>query len=256
MKIGLVLSGGGARGISHIGVLKALEEFGVKVDVVAGTSAGSIVGSLYAYGYSADKIMGIILTTSFLRSLRPAWTMKGLLSLDGLRDVLQKYMPENNFEALKLPMTVATTNIGQGTTEYFTKGELIPTILASCCVPLVFNPIQFDDKIFVDGGITDNLPAHSIRGACDLLIGVNCNFIRGNFNTLNFRSVIERSLMMAVNGNTATSKALCDVLIDPPGAGGVSGFDVSKAKDLFETGYHYTKENFKPEDFRINPKRP
>ena len=55
---------------------------------------------------------------------------------------------------------------------------------------------------------------------------------------------------------TATNKALCDVLIDPPGAGGVSGFDVSKAKDLFQTGYHYTKENFKPEDFRINPKRP
>ncbi|MBL0743454.1 patatin-like phospholipase family protein [Chryseolinea lacunae] len=252
-KIGLVLSGGGARGISHIGVLKALEEFGVKVDVVAGTSAGSIVGSLYAYGYKADQIMDIIVTTSFLRSLRPAWTMKGLLSLDGLRDALQKHIPENTFEALKIPMTVATTNIGEGVPEYFSNGELIPAVLASCCVPLVFNPIQIKNKMYVDGGILDNFPAHTIRGACDLLIGAHCNHIRGDFNAMNFRSVIERSLMMAINGNTANNKALCDVFIDPPGAGSVSGFDVGKAKDLFNIGYQFTKENFKREQFVINP---
>ena len=73
MKIGWVLSGGGARGIAHVGVIKALEEFGIKVSHIAGTSAGSIVGSLYAYGYSPDKIMEIILTTKLFRSMRPAW---------------------------------------------------------------------------------------------------------------------------------------------------------------------------------------
>lgn len=90
-----MLSGGGARGISHIGVLKALEEIGLKFDVLAGTSAGSIVGTLYAYGYRPEEILDIIVSTSFFKSLRPAWTMTGLLSIEKLRDILLKYLPED-----------------------------------------------------------------------------------------------------------------------------------------------------------------
>ena len=212
MKIGLVLSGGGARGISHIGVIKALHELGVQVDCVAGTSAGSIVGSLYAYGYEPDKILEIILASSFFKSLRPAWTWTGLLSLDGLRDILLKHMPENNFEALKKPMIVAVTDIKRGKSEYFSSGELVPTILASSCVPAVFNPIQFQECTFVDGGIVDNLPAASIRSQCDFLIGSHCNHISEDVDVKNFRTVIERSLLIAINGNTTVSKSLCDVL--------------------------------------------
>ncbi len=251
MKIGLVLSGGGARGISHIGVLKALQEFGIQIDCLAGTSAGSIVGSLYAYGYEPDKILEIILTSSFFKSLRPAWTWTGLLSLDGLRNILLKHMPGNTFESLKKPMIVAVTDIRKGKSEYFSSGELVPTILASSCVPAVFNPIQFNGNLYVDGGILDNLPAQIIRTQCDLLIGSNCNCINEDFEVKNFRSVIERSLMMAINANTGNNKNLCDVLIDPPGVGKVSGFDVGKAKELFDIGYQFTKQNFKPEDFKL-----
>jgi NTE family protein len=250
MKIGIVLSGGGARGISHIGVLKALEEFGVKANCLAGTSAGSIVGSLYAYGYSPDKILEIIQATSLFKSVRPAWALTGLLSLEGLRDVLLKYIPENSFESLKIPMTIAATDIRRGKAVYFSKGELIPTILSSCCVPAVFNPIQFQECTFVDGGIVDNLPSKSIREQCDFLIGSHCNYISDDVDVKNFRTVIERSLLIAINGNTTVSKSLCDVLIEPPEVGRVSGFDLSKAKDLFEIGYQFTKKNFKPEDFR------
>jgi NTE family protein len=103
MKIGIVLSGGGARGIMHIGVLKALEEFDVKISCCAGASAGSIVGSLFSYGYSPDQMMEIILSTRFLKTLRPAWAMTGLLTLEGLREVLVRHMPENSFETLKIP---------------------------------------------------------------------------------------------------------------------------------------------------------
>ncbi len=126
-KYGLVLSGGGARGISHIGVLKALDEIGLKFHRLAGTSAGSIVGSLYAYGYAPDKILEIVLQTSFLKSVRPAWTMTGLLSLERLKDVLLKFLPENSFEALKIPITIAATEIIQGKPDYFSSGELIPS---------------------------------------------------------------------------------------------------------------------------------
>jgi NTE family protein len=249
MKIGLVLSGGGARGITHIGVLKALDELGVSIHCVSGTSVGAIIGALYAGGYAPDRILEIIVTTRILKSMRPAWTLKGLLSLDGLRDVLLKYIPDNKFESLGIPLTVAATDIRKGESAYFSQGELIPVLLASCCVPAVFNPVQLNGSAYVDGGIMDNLPAKPIRGHCDFLIGSHCNYINAEFDVKNFRSVIERSLLMAINGNTTVSKGLCDILIEPTESGKISTFEVGKAKELFDIGYQFTKQNFKESDF-------
>src|SRR5687768_13673283 len=125
MITGLVLSGGGARGISHLGVIKALGEAGVKIDCMAGTSAGAITGALYSYGYKPDEILDIIVSTSFFKSLKIAWTLKGLLSIDGLQNVLLKFIPTNSFESLKIPLVVSATDLKRGKVEYFSKGELI-----------------------------------------------------------------------------------------------------------------------------------
>lgn len=251
MKVGLVLSGGGARGISHIGVLKALEELGVEIHCLAGASAGSIVGSLYSYGYTPEKILDIVVSASVFRSMRPAWAMTGLLSLDGLRDILLKHIPENSFESLKKPMTIVATEIRKGKSDYFDKGELMPAILASCCIPAVFNPITFNGGVYVDGGVLDNLPARSIRNQCDLLIGSHCNPISSEFDAKNFRNVIERSVLLAVYGNTAVSKNLCDVFIEPQAISKISGFEIARAKDLFDMGYQYTMQNFTSDDFKL-----
>jgi NTE family protein len=244
MKIGLVLSGGGARGVCHLGVIKALDEAGVKIDYLSGTSAGAITGALYSYGYKPDEILKIILSTSFFRSLRIAWTIKGLLSIEGLENVLLKYIPINSFDALKIPMVVAATDIKRGKIEYFSQGELIPALLCSSCVPAVFNPYRFNGLLYVDGGILDNLPVKAIHDKCDVIIGSHCNFITSEFEVKNIRSVVERSLLMAVNGNSSLSKSLCHVLIEPPEVGKFSGFDLSKAKEIFDLGYQYTKETF------------
>ena len=118
MKTGLVLSGGGARGVCHLGVIKALEEFGVTFDFISGTSAGAVVGCLYSYGYKPDEILKIIQNTSFFKSLKIAWNWTGLLSFDGLREVLLKHIPENTFDCLKIPVTLALTEINKGRIEY------------------------------------------------------------------------------------------------------------------------------------------
>ncbi|HMG93628.1 MAG TPA: patatin-like phospholipase family protein [Chryseolinea sp.] len=249
MKVGIVLSGGGARGITHLGVLKALEELGVKFDCISGTSVGALIGAFYSQGYSPDEILNDILTSRFYRSVRPAWRWTGLLSLDSLRAVLLKYIPHNDFGSLKIPLVVAATNISHGKTEYFSSGELIPRLLASCCVPAVFSPVQLNGALFVDGGIMDNLPAKAIRQQCDFLIGVHCNFLCAEFDAKNFRSVVERSLMMAIHGNSTLSKSLCDLTIEPEASGKVSTFDIGKAKELFEIGYQFTKQHFKASDF-------
>jgi NTE family protein len=250
MKIGITLSGGGARGVAHIGVLKALEEMGVKFSVISGTSAGSIVGSLYAYGYKPEEIFSIIQKVSVFKSVRPSWTWTGLLSLDGLASVLAKHMPENSFNALKLPLTIAATDIKKGEIVYFTGGDLSRCILASCCVPAVFAPILYDGRMFVDGGVLDNLPAKPIRSQCDLLIGSHCNPIGADFDGKNLRTIIERSLLMAINANTQKSRELCDVFIEPPALSKVSGFELAKAEEIFESSYQFTRENFKSEQFQ------
>jgi NTE family protein len=244
MKTGLVLSGGGARGICHLGVIKALEEFGITIDYISGTSAGTITGCLYSYGYKPDEILQMISSASFVKTLKLAWAWTGLLSLDGLRDLLLKFIPENSFDALKIPVTIAATEIRKGKIDYFTQGELIPAILASSCIPVVFNPIQYNGGLYVDGGILDNLPVKGIHDKCDFIIGSHCNFILSDVDLKNFRTVIERSLLMAISGNTTVSKTLCHALIEPPDVGKYSGFDLSKAREIFDVGYIYTRNNF------------
>lgn len=251
MKKGLVLSGGGARGVCHLGVIKALDEFGVKFDYIAGTSVGSVVGALYSYGYSPDEILRMIQETSVFKSLKIAWTWTGLLSSDGLRDLLLKYMPENDFDRLKIPVTMAITEIRKGKIEYVSKGELATPIQASCSVPAVFKPVQYNGGIYVDGGIMDNLPVKAIHDKCDFIVGSHTNFITSEFDIKNLRNVIERSLLIAINGNTMVSKSLCNVLIEPPDVGLYSGFDLGRAAEIFEIGYTYTKRNFTPDQFRL-----
>lgn len=251
MKVGLVLSGGGARGICHLGVIKALEEFGVKFDFISGTSAGAVVGCLYSYGYSPDEILKIIQDTRFFKSLKIAWTWTGLLSFDGLRDVLVKFIPENTFDSLKIPVTLALTEIIKGRIEYVSQGELMTPLQASCSVPAVFKPVHYQGGIYVDGGLLDNLPAKAIHDKCDFMVGSHCNFITSEFDIKNFRNIIERSLLMAIGGNTMISKTLCNVLIEPPDVGVYSGFDLGKAGKMFEIGYAYTKRNFTPDQFPV-----
>ena len=251
MKVGLVLSGGGARGICHLGVIKALEEFGVKFNYISATSVGSVVGCLYSYGYSPDEILKMIQATSFFKSLKIAWTWTGLLSFDGLRKELLKYLPENSFDCLKIPVTLALTEIRKGRIEYISQGELMTAIEASCSVPAVFRPVPYHGGVYVDGGLLDNLPVKAIYDKCDFVIGSHCNFITSEFDIKNFRNVIERSLLMAIHGNTMISKTLCNVLIEPPDVGVYSGFDLGKAPEIFEIGYQYTKRNFRADQFRV-----
>ncbi|NJN42129.1 MAG: patatin-like phospholipase family protein [Flammeovirgaceae bacterium] len=245
MTTGLVLSGGGARGFAHLGVIKALEEDGVSFDELSGTSAGSIAGALYAYGYTPDEILEIISSTGFLKSVRPAWTWIGLLSLDGFKEMMLKHIPENNFEALKKKLTIAATEIRLGKVVYFNQGELIPAILASSSIPALFSPIHHHENFYVDGGLMDNLPVRPLIGKCDFIIGSHCNPVEQRFDLKNAKEVVERSLLLAINVSTNYSKTHCNLVIEPPALGKFTTFDLSKGKEIFDIGYSYTKDNMK-----------
>jgi len=235
--IGLGLSGGGVRGISHLGVLKALNEAGIFPNQVSGSSAGAIVGAMYCQGYSPDEVLKIIIETNYFKLLRPAISWKGLFNLDSLAQLLKTYLPHNDFSALKTTLIVAATDIGKGEVVYFDSGNLIDPILASSCIPGMFEPILYDSRYLVDGGVLNNLPVEPLQGKCDLIIGVNCNHLPELGKVRNVKNLIERAVMMNLNFNVYTRKGACDYFIEAPGLGKYGVFDLKKAPELFQAGY-------------------
>lgn len=241
MKIGLVLSGGGARGIAHLGIIKALQEMGIGFDQIAGTSAGAIAGALLAQGYTPDESLKIIESSSFVRHLRPAWNRMGLLRLDTIVDLYRKHIPHDSFEGLKIPLHVVAVDLNAGEQVVFEQGELIRPVLASCCLPGIFEPMLIHKRQFVDGGVLNNLPVDVIEHKVDFLIGSHCNVLGPRRPITSMRGVIERSLVLAVQSKTRDRFAKCNVLIEPPQLAEYGTTDISKSRDLFRAGYQYTR---------------
>jgi NTE family protein len=241
MKIGLVLSGGGARGIAHIGAVKALMEAGIKPDIISGTSSGAFIGAMLAHGYIPDEIIEMVLQTSFYPYLRLGFGVNGLLQMNKMEAVLCKYIPENSFESLKIPLVVTATDIVSGEELQFRNGQLATPVLASCCIPGLFSPIQFQGHELVDGGVLNNLPVEPIIGEADFLIGLHCNPFTLDKPLKRTTEIVYRSLILAMHSKTKERFKKCDLLIEPPELSRFSIFDFRKAGQLFDVGYVYTK---------------
>jgi len=242
MKIGMALSGGGVRGIAHLGVLKALKEQGIEPDMISGVSAGAIVGALYAVGHSPDAVLEIIISTRMFRFLRPAMSRVGLLKMEKTDEIYLKYLTGNCFENLKIPLIVSATNLNEGETVYFSRGELIKTIQASSCIPVLFEPMRFNGGTYVDGGILNNLPVEPLLDTCDCIIGVHSNPYDTRQALNSMRTVMERTLLLAVQYNVKERIKCCDLFIEPDGLKRFTTFDIAKARQIFEVGYTHTME--------------
>lgn len=241
MKVGIVLSGGGTRGFAHLGVIKALQEQGIVIDRIAGTSAGAIVGTLIANGYSPDESLRLIESSSFLRHVRPAWNRMGLLRIDTISDLYRKLVPHDSFEGLQIPLHVAAVDLNAGELVVFEQGELIRPVLASCCLPGIFEPLSINKHAYVDGGVLNNLPVELIENKVDFLIGSHCNPFGLDRPIRSMRGVVERSLVLAVQGKTKERFAKCHVLIEPPELANYDVFNMRRARDIFRIGYQYTR---------------
>ncbi|SNS26830.1 NTE family protein [Belliella buryatensis] len=241
-KIGLAFSGGGIRGIAHLGVIKALDEYGIKADQVSGSSAGAIAGAMYCNGYTAEEIYEAIIKTNYFKFMRPAISWTGILKMDTVVELFNKYFPVDDFSALKIPLTVAATDIKRGKVVYFSKGPLIKPVMASSCIPGMFDPIEIDGRYYVDGGVLNNMPVEPHDGVCDVIIGVNCNHLPEEHNIKNIKNLIERTVIMSMNYNVYSRKNKCDFFIEPQGLAKYGVFDIKKSKDIFEAGYKATCE--------------
>lgn len=240
VKVGIALSGGGIRGISHLGVLKALSEIGIVPTKISGTSAGAIVGAMYCQGYQPEEILKIIVETNFFKFIRPAISWNGILKMESIGELYKVYLPHNDFAKLKTPLAVAATDIQKGKVVYFDEGELIKPLMASSSIPGMFAPIIIENRILVDGGVLNNLPVEPLEGICDYVIGVNCNHLPEESNITNMKKLIERAVIMSMNYNVYSRKAKCDYFIEAPGLAKYGVFDIKKAPELFQAGYKQT----------------
>ena len=240
MKIGLALSGGGARGIAHLGVLQALEEIGAKPQMISGSSAGALFGALYAQGYPASEILQFAKKTKMFRILRLAGSRVGLFRIEKLGKELGQYFTHNDFASLEIPLAVAATDITEGKSVIFEKGELIKAVLASCCMPVIFRPVEFNSSAYVDGGLLNNLPIEPLQASCSQIIGSHCNPVMPNFKVKHAKALLERTFLMAIRNNVLMRQAACDVFLEPPELGKYIGSDFGKADEIFDIGYKYT----------------
>ena len=243
VRIGLSLSGGGARGFAHVGALRALLEAGIVPDAVAGASAGSVVAALYAAGFSPDQMQTFIEESNFLRFVRLGIPNMGLTKLTYLRDRLKAIIQTNEIKDLRYPLWVAITNLNTGKLELRNEGVLYDVVMASCSIPLVFQPVELDDQLYVDGGLLCNLPVTPLHYHADFVIGVNlvppAEVTKKELNGV--VGIAYRCFDLSVWANTRPQSELCDFLLEPEGIVDYTIFQFNRYQQIYNLGYETTK---------------
>jgi NTE family protein len=236
MKIGFALSGGGARGIAHLGVFKAFKDAGISPSVISGTSAGAVAGAFIAAGKSPEEALGFLKKNTFPSVLRLAMNRFGLMNLSKLEALYSKVLGDS-IENLDIPLIICATDILESKSVYFSKGKLIRPLLASSTIPVFFEPVPYKEMMLVDGGLLNNLPVEPLEHKCDIIIGVHTNPIREIRKLRSLKNMIERTFLIIVSNTVTHRKTMCDIFIEPEGLEQFGIFDFSKADQIFELGY-------------------
>ena len=242
---GIVLSGGGARGFAHLGVLQALNEADIFPDIVSGASAGALAGVLYCDGKSPKEILKIMKLQSKLDYMRPALPRDGLLQISGIARILESHLKAKTFEDLKIPLYVSATDLNHGKSVYISKGKLITAVIASSSIPVLFKPVIINKIYYVDGGVLDNLPIKPIEKKCNILIGSFVNPVGYEESPSGLISIAIRTFMLDQAKEAMDKSKYFDLLIAPAELTKFGFLEIDKAEDIFEMGYKETKEKLK-----------
>jgi len=239
MNKGLILSGGGMRGIAHIGAIKALEELGYSPTHIAGTSSGAIVGALYAQGYNSEEILEFFKTAQIFNLTNFALNKPGFIDSEKLYESFKSYLPEDNFNSLKKHLFITATNLLDGTLEIFNQGALIKAILASSAFPGIFTPVIFNGNTYIDGGTVNNFPVDILKGKCHKIIGIYLSqFQILEKNNLKYSfSILERAFQIKSAHISMQKFADCDLIIFPKDLKNYGTFYLKNADAIYKLGY-------------------
>ena len=285
-KIGLSLSGGGAKGFAHIGVLKVLDSLGVKVDYISGTSMGAIVGGLYASGYTGKEIEKVVMETDFYTiianeknrkettffdksvdkyilnipvkdgkfNVLPKAISTGQKNIYLLKELFKNVSSINDFSKLPIPFMCIATNLESGKIEIFEQGDLVSSIMASSAFPSLMDPVKINDSLYIDGAMTINYPSKPLKDkGIDIVIGVDLS--QGLANRDNLQSAIDilnQVIDFGIQKETKNQYQYTDVNIHPDLTGiTATSYDAKRA--ILDSGYVEAKKYV--ETLSLLPKR-
>jgi len=236
-RLGLALSGGGARGFAHPGALKAIEDFGLRPEIICGTSAGALAGVLYADGYSPEEIIGLFVGKEFREFVDIQVPIVALFGTSSFRRFLKKQLRAKNFEDLQIPVKIVATNLDEGKSAIFDQGPILDALIASCSIPVIFNPVVINGVNYVDGGLFKNFPVSPIRTLCDKIIGVNVSPLVPKKYNKTITHIAERSFHYMSRTNTLLDRTLCDILVEIDDLAYFKTFDMVNSEKFFKMGY-------------------
>ena len=246
-KIGLALGSGGAKGLAHIGVIKVLEENHIPIDFIAGSSIGAMIGGFYAATKDIKRVEEIALSNNWhqmLYLIDPSFR-QGFIGGNKLKKFIGNNVNKINFEDCKIPLSVIATDIKTGDIIIIDKGEIELAIRASISLPLVFKPIELDDKLLADGGLAMPVPAEVVRKmGADIVIAVNLNsiyFINNHDRKLGFYKIATNSINLMLY-RLATLNILDADLVINPDVGNVHVAKFLNGKDIIIAGEEAAKE--------------
>ncbi len=215
-RLGLALSGGFARGIAHIGVLKVLEEFGIPVSYIAGSSVGAMVGALYCSGVSASEMEEIACCARRHHFARLSISRYGLLSNRRMTRFLERVLKATHFEQLQLPLAITATELATGEAVILRSGSLAQAVRASCAYPGLFTPVEVNNQLLVDGAITHPVPVEPLRELNpDCVIAVNLRTRSGLGGPRNMFDILAKSFAIAQERSGNGWRAQADVVVEP-----------------------------------------
>jgi NTE family protein len=236
-KIGLALGGGFARGIAHVGALKVLEEEGIPIDYLSGTSVGSIIAAAYCSGVSAKELSEVALLVRFKHFARWTFSRYGFCNNDRIDGLMRRMMKVHTFEEMRIPLAVAATEFNTGNAAVFTSGPVIPAVRASCAYPGMFLPVEVNGKTYVDGMLAWLVPTTPLKAmGADRTIGLylNANWVKVRAPRHLF-DVIGQCFSIAQERMSDSWKRDADLVIEP----NVDGFEYDcfdRAKELLVVG--------------------
>lgn len=253
-RLGIALSGGGARGFAHAGALKAVEEAGLKPDIIAGVSAGSIVAVLYSAGVSPENMLRLFSERGFSDFATLQLGSGGLFGIEKFKNFIVRAIGgERNLEDLPIPTYIGVTDLDRGEPFEFHTGPIGPRMMASCSIPIVFKPVKIDGTYYVDGGVLRNHPAWIIRDKCETLIGINVSPMRLTHKSNTLLGVALRSYSMMLKANQAEDMALCDISVQTPEISHYSPFNLKLIRNVYESGYMHMRRALRDAGMWQNP---
>ncbi|WP_397300074.1 patatin-like phospholipase family protein [Nonlabens ulvanivorans] len=237
MKVGLALSGGGAKGIAHAGVLKALKEHDVLVHKISGTSAGALIGALYAADIDIEDIYKFFRSSNLFHPSKFAFGQPGFIKSNVFIDHISSYIPVDSFESLKLPLIVAATDLDKATLKLFDSGELYMAILASAAFPGVFTPVTINDSVYIDGGVINNFPI-DLLDDCDIKLGSYVNKIEPlNKKMKHSYDVAGRAYSISQYHRDSSKFYQADLMFEPEELYPFGLFSFRSLRKMFDIGY-------------------